>query len=88
MLETSFAIKEDFTKFETTSWVVQQLKRRGLKQLFKLVTSTAYEHLVRSFYENLTYDCNRPNILSSSIDDKDVEVTIVDIATALKCYAK
>jgi hypothetical protein len=39
-----------------------------------------------SFYENLKYNCNRPDILVSSIDDKDIEVTIVDIATVLKCH--
>jgi hypothetical protein len=61
------------------------LKHHGLKRLFKLVTSIAYESLVWSFYENLKYDCNRPDVLSSSIDDKDVEVIVADIATALKC---
>jgi hypothetical protein len=50
MLETSFAVKKDFSKFEATSWAVQELKRRGLKWLFKPITSTAYECLVRSFY--------------------------------------
>ena len=88
MLETSFAIKEDFINFEATSWAVQELKRRGLKRLFKPVTSTAYERLVKSFYENLTYDCNRPDVLSSSIDDRDIEVTVADITAALKCNAK
>jgi hypothetical protein len=85
ILETSFAVKKDFSKFEATSWAVQQLKRRGLKQLFKPVTSTAYERMVQSFYENLKHDCNWPNVLSSSIDDRDVELTIADIAVALKC---
>jgi hypothetical protein len=84
----SFAIKEDFTNFEATRWVIQQLKRRSLKRLFKPFTSTAYERLVRSFYENLTYDCNRPDVLSSSINDRDVKVTVADIAAALKCNAK
>jgi hypothetical protein len=84
-LETSIAVKEDFTKFEAASWPVQELKRCSLKWLCKPVTSTAYEHLVRSFYENLNYDYNLPDVLSSSIDDRDVEVTVVDIATALKC---
>jgi hypothetical protein len=88
MLETSFTVKEDFTKFEATSWAIQQLKRHGLKRLFKPVTSTAYERLVRSFYENLTYDYNRPDVLSSSIDDRDVKVTLANIATALKCNAE
>ena len=88
MLETSFAIKEDFINFEATSWAVQELKRRGLKCLFKPVTSTAYERLVWSFYEILTYDCNRPDVLSSFIDDRDVELTVAYIAVALKCNAE
>jgi hypothetical protein len=85
MLETSFAIKKDFSKFEATSWAVQQLKRCGLKRLFKPVTSTTYEHLLWSFYENLKYDCNQPNVLSSSINGRDIEVIVADIAAALKC---
>jgi hypothetical protein len=36
----------------------------------------------------LTYDCNQPDVLSSSIDDRDVKVTVADIATALKCNAE
>jgi hypothetical protein len=88
MLETSFTIKEDFTDFDATRWVVQELKHRGLKRLFKPITSTAYACLVWTFYEHLTYDCNRPNSLSSTIDDKDVEVTVADIAISLKCDAK
>jgi hypothetical protein len=39
-----------------------------------------------SFYENLKYNCNRPNVLVSSIDDRDIEVTIADIAAVLKCH--
>jgi hypothetical protein len=88
ILETSFAIKEDFTNFETTSWAIQELKHHGLKRLFKPVTSTAYERLVWSFYENLTYDYKQPHVLSSPIDDRDIEVTLADIAVALKCHAK
>jgi hypothetical protein len=83
ILETSFAVKKYFSKSEATSWAVQQLKRRGLKRLFKPVTSTAYESLVWSFYENLKYDYNQPDVLSSSIDSRDIEVTVADIAAAL-----
>jgi hypothetical protein len=46
MLEMSFTVKEDFAKFKATSWAVQQLKRRGLKWLFKPVISTTDERLV------------------------------------------
>jgi hypothetical protein len=64
------------------------LKHRGLKWLFKPVTSIAYERLVRSFDENLTYDCNLLDVLSSSINDRVVEVTVADIAAASKCNAE
>jgi hypothetical protein len=85
ILETTFAVKEDFSKDDATRWAVQELKRRGLKRMFKPVASTAYERLVRSFYENLKYNCNRPDVLVSSIDNRDVEVTIADIMAVLKC---
>jgi hypothetical protein len=88
ILETYFAVKKDFSKFEATSWAVQELKSRGLKWLFKPVTSTAYERLVWSFYENLKYDCNRPDILTSSIDERDVGVTVANIAATFKCSAE
>jgi hypothetical protein len=88
ILETSFAIKEDFTNYDAMRWAVQELKRRRLKWLFKPVTSTTYERLVRSFYENLMYDCSRLDVLSSSIDDRDVKVTLVDIAAELKCHVE
>jgi hypothetical protein len=86
ILETTFAIKEDFSKDDATKWVVQELKCRGLKQLFKPVASTTYERLIWSFYKNLKYNCNRPNVLVSSINDRDIEVTIADIAAVLKCH--
>jgi hypothetical protein len=84
ILENTFAIKEEFSNNDATSWVVQELKRRGLKRLFKPVASTAYKHLVRAFYEHLRYDCSQPNVLVSSINNRDVEVTIADVAAVLK----
>jgi hypothetical protein len=77
ILENTFAIKEEFSNNEATSWVIQELKNRGLKSLFKPVASTAYEHL--------SYDCNRLDVLVSSIDGREVEVTIADVAAVLKC---
>jgi hypothetical protein len=56
-----------------------------LKRLFKPVASTAYECLVQNFYEHLRYECSRPDILFSSTDGIDVEVTIADVAVVLKC---
>jgi hypothetical protein len=64
---------------------VQELKNQGLKRLFKPVASIAYERLVREFYEHLSYDCDQPDILVSSIDGREVEVTIADVVAVLKC---
>jgi hypothetical protein len=85
LLENTFAIKEEFSNNEATIWAVQELKRRGLKRLFKPVASTAYERLVREFYENLRFECDQPDVLFSSIDGREVEVTIADVAAVLKC---
>jgi hypothetical protein len=85
LLENTFAINEVFSNNEATSWAVRELKRRRLKRLFKPVTSTAYERLVREFYTHLRTDSDQPDILFSSIDGRDVEVTVRDIAAALKC---
>jgi hypothetical protein len=56
-----------------------------LKRLFKPVASTAYEHLVREFYEHLSVDCDQSDVLFSSIVGREVEVTIADVAAVLKC---
>jgi hypothetical protein len=85
IFENTFAIKEEFSNNEATSWAIQELKNRDLKRLFKPVASTAYERLVRAFYEHLSYDCSRPNVLVLSIDGREVEVTIADVAAVLKC---
>jgi hypothetical protein len=85
LLENTFAIKEEFSNNEATNWAVQELKRRGLKRLFKPVASTAYERLVREFYENLRCECDQPDMLFSFIDRREVEVTIADVAAVLKC---
>jgi hypothetical protein len=85
LLENTFAINEVFSNNEATSWAVREVKRRGLKRLFKPVTSTVYERLVREFYTHLRTDSDQPDSLFSSIDGKDVEVTVGDIAAALKC---
>jgi hypothetical protein len=76
LLENTFAINEVFSNNEATSWAVRELKRRGLKRLFKPVTSTAYERLVREFYTHLRTDSDQPDSLFSSIDGRDVEVTV------------
>jgi hypothetical protein len=85
ILENTFAIKEEFSNNEAISWAVQELKNRGLKRLFKPVASTTYERLVREFYKHLSVDCDQSDVLFSSIDGREVEVTIADVAAVLKC---
>jgi hypothetical protein len=85
LLENTFAIKEELSNNEATSWAVQELKNRGLKRLFKPIASTAYECMVIEFYDNLRCECDQPDVLFHSIDGREVQVTIADIAAALKC---
>jgi hypothetical protein len=85
LLENTFAIKEEFSNNVTTSWAIRELKNRGLKRLFKTVASTAYERLVKEFYDNLSCECDQSDVLFSSIDGREVQVTIADVATVLKC---
>jgi hypothetical protein len=63
----------------------RRIKAPGLKRLFKPVASTAYEQLVREFYTHLRIDGDQPNKHFSSIDGREVEVTIADVAAMLKC---
>jgi 16S rRNA U516 pseudouridylate synthase RsuA-like enzyme len=69
LLESTFAIKEEFNNNEATSWAVEELKCRGLKRLFKPVAFPAYE-LVREFYTHLRIDSDQPDKLFSSIDEE------------------
>jgi hypothetical protein len=85
LFETEFDINGDFKNFETTHWAIQEFKRRGLKKLFKSVTSMAYTRLVIQFYSNLSRDCNKPDTLSSIVKGKQVDVANSDIAAALHC---
>jgi hypothetical protein len=79
IFEIEFNINGDFKNFEATQWAVQEFKRRGLKKLFKPVTSTTYTRLVVQFYLNLFTDCNRRGVMFSTVQGKQVEVTTADI---------
>jgi hypothetical protein len=65
-----------------------RIEEPGLKRLFKPVASTTYERLVREFYENLRCECDQPDVLFSSIEGREVEVTIANVAAILKCSHK
>jgi hypothetical protein len=85
LFKTKFDINGDFKNFEANQWAVQEFKRRGLKKLFKPVTSMAHTRLVVQFYSNLSRDCNKLGTLSSTVKGKQVDVTTSDIAAALHC---
>jgi hypothetical protein len=56
---------------------------------FEEVVQAHHLHCIRTsgpcFLRASKYDCNWPNVLVSSIDDRDVEVTIADVVAVLKC---
>jgi hypothetical protein len=85
LYETTFDVNKDFKNFEATQWAVQEFTRRGLKKLFKPVTTTAYTKLVVQFYSNLHTESNKRGVLFSKVKGQPVEVTTADIAAALKC---
>jgi hypothetical protein len=57
----------------------------GLDTLFKPCTDMVFPRHVHLFYQNLTYDCARTGILSTSHDGVAIEITVEDIALALDC---
>jgi hypothetical protein len=84
-LETHFTIKEEFNYLEATKWAVREIKRWGLASLFQRATDTAYQRHVKLFYQNLSFDCEWPKVLSTSLDGVHLEIIMEDIALALKC---
>jgi len=83
-LKTHFMIKEEFKHLKATRWAAREFKRWGLASFFHQATDTAYQHHVKLFYQNLSYDCEWLGILPTSLDGVDLEVTPSDIALALK----
>jgi hypothetical protein len=86
LLENTFAIKEEFSNNEATSWAVKELKRWGLKRLFKPIASIAYKCLVREFYKHLRIDCHQPRDLLHHHQPSDVFVTFWFIFTPLALH--
>jgi hypothetical protein len=85
LFETEFDVNGDFKNFEATQWAIQEFRRRGLKKLFKPVTSMAYTRLVIQFYSNLSRDCSKSGTLSFIFKGKQLDVTTSDITAALHC---
>jgi hypothetical protein len=84
-IETRFMIKEEFKHLEATRWAFQEFKRQGLTSLFHPAPDMAYQRHFRLLYQNLSYDCERPGVLSTSLDGVDIKVTPSKIALALGC---
>lgn len=64
---------------------VREFKRQGLSSLFHPVTNVVYQRLVQLFFQSMTFDCERPGVLSSHLDGCAIEVTSLNIAYALGC---
>jgi hypothetical protein len=65
----------------STLVLAHPLYYKRLVQLASIIFGT----IIRAFYEHQSYDCSRPDFLVSSIDGREVEVTIADVAAVLKC---
>jgi hypothetical protein len=78
-------IKEEFKHNDDTKWALKEFKRQGLSSLFHPVTNVVYQRLVQLFFQNMTFDCERPGVLSSHLDGCAIEVTSLNIAHALGC---
>jgi hypothetical protein len=63
----------------------RRIEAPGFEEAFQTVTSTAYERLVREFYTHLRIDGDQSDKLFSSVDGREVVVTIADVAAMLKC---
>lgn len=84
-LETRFDIAGEFKENENVKWAVQEFRRRQLKLLLKLAHDIIHQRFVRRFYQNMSFESDRPGTLSSFIDGVEFEVSIEDIANALGC---
>jgi hypothetical protein len=83
--ETKFDIVGKFREYEDVKWARKQFKNRHLMPLLQPVHHFYHPRSVRIFYQNLTFDADQPEILSSEVDGKELQITIEDIAEALGC---
>jgi hypothetical protein len=83
--ETKFDIVGSFREIDDVKWARKQFKNRHLMPLLKPVYHFYYPRFVRLFYKNLNYDTAHPGVLFSEIEGEQFQVTVEDIAEALRC---
>jgi hypothetical protein len=83
--ETKFDIVGEFREYEDVKWARRQFKKRHLMPLLQPVYHLYHPRFVRLFYQNLKFDTDQPEVLSSSIDGVEFQITIGDIEEALGC---
>jgi hypothetical protein len=83
--ETRFDVVGAFREDEDVKWARKQLRRRQLMPLLQPAHDVFHQRFVRLFYQNMTFDSDKPEVLSSTINGIEFEVTIEDIAEALGC---
>lgn len=83
--ETCFDIVRPFREIDDVKWARKQFRKRKLLPLLQPAYDKIYLRLVRTFYQNLTFDSDQPSILSSTIDGIEIQFSVEDIAEALGC---
>jgi hypothetical protein len=74
-----------FREDEDVKWARKQFRRRQLMPLLQPTHDVIHHRFVRLFYQNMTFDSDKPAVLSSTISGIEFEVTIENIADALGC---
>jgi hypothetical protein len=63
----------------------RRIEALGFEEAFQAGRLHCVRRLVSEFYKHLRIDGDQPDILFSSIDRREVEVIIADVAAVLKC---
>jgi len=83
--ETSFDIVGAFREKESMKWAYRQFRKRNLLPLLQPADGFFYPPFFCVFYQNLTYDTDNPDYLSSIVLGQQVYMSVDDIARALEC---
>jgi hypothetical protein len=73
--ETKFDIVGEFREYEDVKWARKQFKKRHLMPLLQPVYHLYHPRFVRLFYQNLKFDTDQPEVLSSSIDGVEFQIS-------------
>jgi hypothetical protein len=83
--ETRFDIVGPFREDEDAKWARKQFRRRHLMPLLQPAHEFFHPRFVRLFYQNMTFDSDKPGVLASTIMGVGMEITVQDIVEATGC---